>query len=91
MESKSNINTLSFKVDDLKREIEKLSIKIDYLLNQNKTNNLLSVKELCNRLGVSERQIRRLVAERAIPYIRLGKRIVFDFEEVKKAFTIKVK
>lgn len=80
----SAIALLLQKVDDLTSEIRELK-------SGNTSETLVSVKELCSRLGVSERQIRRLVAERAIPYTRLGKRIVFDFEEVKNSFTIKVK
>jgi excisionase family DNA binding protein len=38
----------------------------------------LSVPEAAERLGVSPRFIRRLVAERRIPYLKLGRHVRFD-------------
>lgn len=39
---------------------------------------LLDVTGLAERLGVSERFVRRLVAERRIPFLKLGKFVRFD-------------
>lgn len=38
----------------------------------------LSVPEAAERLGVSPRFVRRLVAERRIPYLKLGRHVRFD-------------
>ena len=39
---------------------------------------LLDVAGLAERLGVTERFVRRLVAERRIPFLKLGKFVRFD-------------
>ena len=36
---------------------------------------MLSVPEVADRLGTSERFVRRLIAERRIPYSKLGKHV----------------
>lgn len=38
----------------------------------------LSVPEAAERLGVTPRFVRRLVAERRIPYLKLGRHVRFD-------------
>ena len=43
---------------------------------------LLDVPALAERLGVNERHIRRLVAERRIPFITWGHLIRFDPDEI---------
>lgn len=43
---------------------------------------LLDVPTTADRLGVSVRYVRRLVAERRIPYIKLGHLLRFDPDEV---------
>lgn len=78
-------------VASLIQKIDYLTEKIERLTSEKKSDNLISIKELSERLGVSVRHIRRLIDERAIPYKRLGNRILFDFEEVKATFAIKVK
>ena len=45
---------------------------------------LLDVAGLANRLGVSERLVRRLVDQRRIPFHKIGKYIRFDPEEVSQ-------
>ena len=42
------------------------------------TRPLLSIPELCNRLGATERHIRSLVFKRQIPYLKVGKLVRFD-------------
>jgi excisionase family DNA binding protein len=39
---------------------------------------LLTMDELAERLGVTPRHIRRLVAERRVPFLRVGRFIRFD-------------
>jgi len=47
------------------------------------TRQLLQIPELAEQLGVTERFIRRLVFERRIPYLKIGKFIRFDPEAVE--------
>jgi excisionase family DNA binding protein len=42
----------------------------------------LRIAETATRLGVGERMVRRLVAERRIPFARVGRYIVFDPADV---------
>jgi excisionase family DNA binding protein len=39
---------------------------------------LLTIDQLAERLGVSTRHIRRLVAERRVPYLKVGRFVRFD-------------
>ncbi|HTV11371.1 MAG TPA: helix-turn-helix domain-containing protein [Acidimicrobiales bacterium] len=39
---------------------------------------LLTMDELAERLGVTRRHVRRLVAERRVPFLRVGRFIRFD-------------
>ena len=39
---------------------------------------LLSMDELAERLGVTHRRVRRLVAERKLPFLKVGRFIRFD-------------
>jgi excisionase family DNA binding protein len=39
---------------------------------------LLDSGELARRLGVTERHVRRLVAERRIPFVKVGRFVRFD-------------
>jgi excisionase family DNA binding protein len=39
---------------------------------------LLTMEELAERLGVTHRHVRRLVAERRVPFLRVGRFIRFD-------------
>ncbi len=43
---------------------------------------LVDIETLSRHLGVGERHIRRLVAERRIPYVKWGHLVRFDLEEV---------
>jgi excisionase family DNA binding protein len=42
----------------------------------------LTIDQLAERLGVTERYVRRLVAERRVPYRKLGKLIRFADHEI---------
>lgn len=44
--------------------------------------NLLTIPELCEHLGVTERHIRRLVSERRIPFVKWRRFIRFDPAEI---------
>lgn len=43
---------------------------------------LLTIDQLADRLGTSVRHVRRLVAERRVPFLRVGKFIRFDSAEI---------
>jgi excisionase family DNA binding protein len=45
---------------------------------------LLDIPKLAEHLGVTDRHVRRLVDERRIPYVRWGRRIRFDPDEVAR-------
>jgi excisionase family DNA binding protein len=45
---------------------------------------LMDVNQLAERLGVQVRYVRRLVAERRIPYVKLGHLVRFDRADVEK-------
>jgi excisionase family DNA binding protein len=48
---------------------------------------LLDRDELAARLGVSERFVRRLVEERRIPYVKIGRFVRFDPVEIDRWLT----
>jgi excisionase family DNA binding protein len=43
---------------------------------------LLNIDELAEQLGVTTRHIRRLVAEKRVPYLKVGKFVRFDPAEI---------
>ena len=43
---------------------------------------LLTIGEVAEYLGVTERHVRRLVAERRIPFVKWGHLLRFDREEI---------
>ncbi|MHB8243725.1 MAG: helix-turn-helix domain-containing protein [Acidimicrobiales bacterium] len=43
---------------------------------------LLTIDQLAERLGVTVRHIRRLVAERRVPFLKVGRLIRFDPAEI---------
>ena len=43
---------------------------------------LITIDQLADRLGVTERYVRRLVAEKRVPYRKLGKLIRFADHEI---------
>ena len=43
---------------------------------------LLTIDQLADRLGVSIRHIRRLVAEKRVPYLKVGHFVRFDPTEI---------
>jgi excisionase family DNA binding protein len=45
---------------------------------------LISVEQLADELGVSVRYVRRIIAERRIPYVKVGHLIRFQRNEVER-------
>lgn len=45
---------------------------------------LLDIHGLAERLGVSERFVRRLIAERRVPFFKVGKFIRFDANDIER-------
>ena len=45
---------------------------------------LLDIDGLARRLGTTSRFVRRLVEERRIPYLKIGKHVRFDAAEVER-------
>jgi len=43
---------------------------------------LLTMDQLAERLGVTHRHVRRLVTERRVPFLRVGRFIRFDAAEI---------
>jgi excisionase family DNA binding protein len=43
---------------------------------------LITIDQLADRLGVTERYVRRLIAEKRVPYRKLGKLIRFAEHEI---------
>jgi excisionase family DNA binding protein len=43
---------------------------------------LLTIDQLAERLGVSTRHIRRLIAEKRVPYLKVGWLVRFDPNEI---------
>jgi excisionase family DNA binding protein len=43
---------------------------------------LLTIEELADHLGVNVRHIRRLIAERRVPYMKVGRLVRFDPADV---------
>jgi excisionase family DNA binding protein len=45
---------------------------------------LLTIDQLVQRLGTSTRRVRRLIAERRIPYLKVGKLVRFDPGQINR-------
>jgi excisionase family DNA binding protein len=45
---------------------------------------LLTIDQLAERLGITVRHVRRLVAEKRVPYLKVGKLVRFDPDEIKQ-------
>jgi len=43
---------------------------------------LLTIDQLAEQLGITTRHVRRLVAERRVPYVKVGWLVRFDPDEV---------
>jgi excisionase family DNA binding protein len=45
---------------------------------------LLDIGELANHLGTSQRHIRRLIADRRVPYLKVGRLVRFDADDIAR-------
>lgn len=45
---------------------------------------LLTIEELAEHLGVTVRHVRRQVAERRVPFIKVGRLVRFDPDEIAR-------
>jgi excisionase family DNA binding protein len=52
--------------------------------NAERMPHLMTIDQLVERLGTSTRHIRRLIAERRIPYLKVGKLVRFDPDEINQ-------
>ena len=52
------------------------------MANTNTLPQLLTIDQLADRLGVSIRHIRRLIAEKRVPYLKVGHFVRFDPTEI---------
>jgi excisionase family DNA binding protein len=43
---------------------------------------LMSIDQLATRLGITVRHVRRLVAEKRVPYLKVGRPVRFDPGEI---------
>ena len=46
----------------------------------NEAPTMLSIRETARRSGLSENAVRRLVRESAVPFIRVGKKVLLNWE-----------
>ena len=51
--------------------------------------NLITIEELADYIGVSQKTIRNWVAMRSIPFLRIGRKTFFYFEKLDKWFQTK--
>ena len=51
-------------------------------MSQEKLPRLLDIRDVAEHLGVTERHVRRLVAERRIPFVKWGHLLRFDPDEI---------
>ncbi len=47
---------------------------------------LLTLSQLAEQLGITVRHVRRLIAERRVPYLKVGKLVRFDPAEIADWF-----
>jgi excisionase family DNA binding protein len=45
---------------------------------------LLTIEQLAQRLGITVRHVRRLVAEKRVPYYKVGRLVRFDPAEITR-------
>lgn len=52
------------------------------MANTNDLPQLLTIDQLAEQLGITVRHVRRLIAERRVPYLKIGKPVRFDPAEI---------
>jgi excisionase family DNA binding protein len=45
---------------------------------------LLTIDQLAERLGITVRHVRRLIADRRVPYVKIGRLVRFDPDAIKR-------
>jgi excisionase family DNA binding protein len=53
------------------------------MVDTNQIPELMSIEQLAQRLGITVRHVRRLVAEKRLPYYKVGSLVRFDSAEIK--------
>jgi excisionase family DNA binding protein len=53
------------------------------MVDTNQIPGLMSIEQLAQRLGITVRHVRRLVAEKRVPYYKVGSLVRFDSAEIK--------
>ena len=49
-----------------------------------KISELMNIEQLADRLGITVRHVRRLVAERRLPYYKVGRLVRFSATEIEE-------
>lgn len=52
------------------------------MTSNNSQPQLLTIDQLAQRLGITVRHVRRLVADKRLPYYKVGRLVRFDSEEI---------
>jgi excisionase family DNA binding protein len=60
-----------------------MSVGDRFVEARQRSTRLIDISDAAETLGVSVRYVRRLVAERRIPYVKLGHYIRFDRDELE--------
>jgi excisionase family DNA binding protein len=63
-------------------ELRRSSVEAGDALSEERLPRLLDIEGVAEHLGVSERHVRRLVAERRIPFVKWGHLLRFDPAEI---------
>ena len=71
--------------------------RLDSIRNDNKKpfdkdmffDNLITIEELADYIGVSQKTIRNWISLRSIPFLRIGRKTFFCFEKLDKWFQTK--
>jgi len=59
------------------------SVRTEQHAGSSSTENLIDCEAVAQLLGVTIRHVRRLVAERRIPYVKIGSFVRFDLADVR--------
>jgi excisionase family DNA binding protein len=59
------------------------------MTNNHSQPQLLTIDQLAQRLGITVRHVRRLVAEKRVPYYKVGRLVRFDSEEINRWLQIR--
>jgi excisionase family DNA binding protein len=62
--------------------MKRINVDMTDIFGENRS--LLTIEQVAQRLGVNVRHVRRLVAERRIPYTKWGKLLRFDSAAIEQ-------